>query len=424
MARRWALLFALFYGPLALQGAYNAYEALYKGRGYPFSTPMFNPAERGGDFMPLYMHGLLFRRGGNPYTEKALYECGVPDLLADLPADVVHIRVPQIYFPLANALGWVLSFLPAHAALAVYIVFVFLGGAGALVCQALWFLPAERRAGFLAFSLPTLFCSYPFLFMLDRGNWEGFVFLLSWFYLLGYKRKAPWSWVFLSLAALIKPQAVLLGALPVLDRDWRHAAKAGVLSAVLGTILLAVLPGPVTETVRGMRSAVDWFFKAHLWPKYTVRFNHTIFGMVKGALFQLHGQELRHRFWEKLSHVLEAGLLTSGLSSLWRKRNGLSFERKALVPIVLLLSVPAISFDYTLVHLFPVFFLLVGAMRITENPIDGEDLLPLFCLILAPKQIFLGRVFPYTPSYLVNGLALPALMFRALRPGPAPQETP
>lgn len=417
--RRVVFLLALFYVPLVCQAYYNILMSTYFGKGYPKNTSLFRPEARFGDFTPLYLHGALFLRGGNPYTDENLHRVEVPPRLNDLPDAVKHVPIPQVYFPLANPLAAVFALLPYKAAFVVYLCIVIFGGIGALILQARWFIARHDRGLFLAMAVPFFLLCYPMIFMLDRGNWEGFVALLVWYYLLSYKKKAPLAWVLLGVVSVIKPQTALLGFLPLLDRDWRQGGKTVLLGAALGAVSLAVLPGPFWESLLGVPSAINWFYHTHLWEEYTIRFCHTLFGFMKGLSFQIGGPNVIASF-KPLSSFLSIAVMGAVLSALWRAGASVSLERRALALVVMLVTLPHLSFDYTLVELLPVFFLILG------NWLRGGEegdfaLLLLVCLILAPKQFGVGtHLFPYGPAYLINTPLLLALLYFSVKRVPAP----
>jgi len=267
---------------------------------------------------------------------------------------------------------------------------------------------------FLAAVAPIVFLSYPFIFMLDRGNMEGLLLVASWFFLLLYKEKKPLAWLILAVAANIKPQMAALGILPLLAQDYRFLAKTagGGLLIFLGSLM--ILPGPLQASWLGMKAGVGWSL-AHLADRETIenelRFTHTLFSLIAaGACHIGHKEWLLPLVKPVKALSLMAGLSALGIS--WRRRQDTPFEFQALVAVGIMLFLPPFSADYTLVHLLPILCLLIGKALTTEPEATRRQKIAicLILLVLAPKQFFIGTTsFPYGLSF-INGLALAGLL--------------
>jgi hypothetical protein len=131
-------------------------------------------------------------------------------------------------------------------------------------------------------------CSYPFLFLIDRGNVEG----VMWIFVCGgivlFMRGRFWpSAACLAAAACIKPFPLLLFALFVPRRKYYQiaAAVAGVLAVNL--IALDALGPTVLRAYRGLTQGSELFFDHDvlIWWGNLIGFDHSLFSCVKQFAF-------------------------------------------------------------------------------------------------------------------------------------------
>lgn len=407
VSRRLAAVVFLFLALTLAQALYCLARSSYRQEGYPHNTPLFDPAQRLNDFFTEYPHGVLTLRGGNPYTDPDLFEHRVPAVLSDLPAKARRISVPQAYFPFAGIVLAGFASFSLAAAVRLFLCLVILGSIGLLVYQA----AKEEQLGdgrlFLSFAVPLLLFSHPFLFMLDRGNLEGVVLLCTWAYLLLSKHRPDRAWPLLGIAMMIKPQAAALGLLPLLRRDHASLLKSALFAFFLGTLSLAALPGSFSDSVIGLQRGMDWALRDHMILHDRIRFNHTFFNLLKGLNLQFSAG-LPAAAIAAASSLLSGGLGVWAVARLWSRRAHLPFEHMALGAVFIMITLPPVSFDYTLVQLLPIYFMLIAGMMGSRVP-DARclPLLLVLTLVLAPKEMFIESAWlPYGPGYIVNPLLL------------------
>ena len=263
-------------------------------------------------------------------------------------------------------------------------------------------IPSDRFA-FLASTITLFSLSHPFLFMLDRGNWEGLLLPLCWFYVLLYKNKNKFSWIFLGVAVCIKPQTALLGVLPILQEDYVSPIKAILLSIMILSITLFLIPGPIIASLISLKAGIC-FWSMHS----SIRFNHTLSNIFPLLIRTHYSTPLG--FFSFLIGIL-------ALLSLWKSRKKLNYTHQALALITMMITLVPISYDYTLIELFPIVALFIAdALR---SPEEGDRLAPMLlvlCLILSPKEEFIGisPQLPFGIGYIANAVLLLILLCLAL----------
>ena len=308
--------------------------------GYPFSTQLYKPTER---FTDLTFMGDTVRnlsRGG---------------------ADVVR-HGPIFNYP-APAL-WVDAFfilLFPHPARAIT-AFTFGAGLIALVVLRI----ALRGSGLSGWwtTLPLLvagLCSYPFAFLLDRGNIEGVVWFFTFLGLIFFIRKQHLaSALFFAAAICIKPFPAFFVFLFLNRRRYWEIAAAAV--AVCGAVLVALKAiGPTLAAAYGaVQGGVHRYLVEYVaaFNDSEINFDHSWFSWVKDAVRLLLGWPPGFPQFNALHHDLAiAYIVWVPVSTMIVLGCVIRFRRKPLLNqlfaiVLLMLLVPPVSYDYTLITLY------------------------------------------------------------------------
>lgn len=196
------LLLSLFVGLSQL-------EQIVTGR----TVPMVNACDDVSvDYREVYLASLYLRIGWNPY-EVTRY------VYPPLPA---HMNVPVTYLPYDA----VKHLVPLAVLFSVLV---------ALLLLHRIFAPPNLRDDvvFALVTLGTLSLSYPFRFLFDRGNLDGFVMLLSALGLYWLTRAGLFGGLMLGLAAALKVYPILLGLTLAARRRWKPLVSMAALLFLL-----------------------------------------------------------------------------------------------------------------------------------------------------------------------------------------------
>lgn len=220
---------------------------------------------------------------------------------------------------------------------------------------AAFFTRALLRRGVslvLALALSVTCCvSYPFMFLIQRGNIEIALWIISSFGILAYMRKQPYVAAILwGMAAAIKIYPIFLLGI-FLGRRRREIGPllAGIASALLTTLACLAYVGPsVGLAFRGFLGGVQGFQGAYA---ETVRsssmgYDHSLF-----SPFKLFAVSIGHLAgpWLHPYYVIAGTVAT--LLFLLRVRK-LPFANRLTFLTVAFVLLPPVSYEYTLVHLY------------------------------------------------------------------------
>ena len=255
--------------------------------------------------------------------------------------------------------------------------------------------------------------SYPLGFLVDRGNIEGSVFILITCGIIAYVRGYYLaSAILLGLAASGKVVPAIFLALFLLDG--RYKALAVSIMTMCGATLLALLCmheplGSLVPQILGHMNEAKFEVGNGILP---TRFDHSIFGMLRGLLSLIFHKDRATHLLGRLSPFYTVAILASTALILYFLRR-VSITNRVLVLTVLMLSFPQISQDYKLIHLYiPFGMILLGVMhKGWASSAEGATLL-ILGVIFSPKAYQVGD---YGLGSWINGSLLVALIIIGLR---------
>jgi hypothetical protein len=235
--------------------------------------------------------------------------------------------------------------------------------------------------------------AYPVAFAVDRGNLEMLVFVIVfWGVYLYAKGSLRWSLALFGLAAAMKYYPAILLLLPVIDRRYR-AAILGAIVAVAATLAATIALGFMTPGISPFGIArYAWFTLTGVHGGYTtwgfegINHRHSIWSVLHLLWIRLFGSDPSRMV--SLAYLLLGALVVAGIvvwlflaagpggarTPLWRK---------AGILVVLMILMPPLAADYTLLYVFIPLALLFGAPRI---PAGGRIAAVLLALCLVPTD--------------------------------------
>lgn len=358
---------------------------------YPFNTFLYKPAQFFNDFTAI----IPKLNGFAPYSPPAVW---------------------QNYFPLAYLI--LTPFLYFKNLILAYFVFlsVFLGFFGYWSKK---FLKLENLSGmdnFQIFFIMT-FLSYPFLLIVDRGNFDMAIFILFAFFVFAFQeKKYQKAAIFLGIINAMKPFSLLFLILFLFEKKYREFFLS------IGTSFLLVIggfmlfKGNIFNQISVMLQSFIWAEKMYILQNNVnlhLSITSSLFGSLRELLFKypmfipsnLISNETLLNIYKPLSLFLTA--MTVFLT--WREK---VFWKKITLLVCYMLVVPHFVIDYKLIFLFVPLWLFINAEEKTKF-----DLLyiVLFGLLLIPKR-FIVLFFPQgiqfiEVSVLFNPFIMLFLMF-------------
>lgn len=336
----------------------------YEGRPYPMSTFLFAPSDRFDSAAP----GLGSHIFGDLYGTWRHTKDASPYLAPT-------VFYPSNYLPATHLLLKPLSWLDYRVAAGLFLI-----GCSAAVIALFWRrIQVDDRVTRSLLTLVLGCLTYPVLFALDRGNIDLLVFFALWA-MLELILRGRWTGaaVALSVAASMKGVPVLFLVVFVQARQWRAIAVTVGTGAVLTLIALAVMEGGVIDNLVALKSSIGEFDTRSTEGTNGLQHVSTVAGLL-GVVEHYFG-------WAAgladASPIIGGALLCMVLVAtlllpleLW--------ERVILVSVVVIV-VPAVSYDYRLTLLLLPILLVLSDREVPRLPITVVILLG---LLLVPKGL-------------------------------------
>jgi len=372
----------------------------YLKLGYPFNTFLYRPEVSFRDFV--YPYNIA----ADPYSDVVdkTVSGGNTWILPDIITGDLWVKNSNgpLYFPFSYWIAYPFHVLPYGTAILAFWI------ASLLIFVPVCIKQIRRSAG-LGRALLVCVLSYPFLYMMDRSNFEIFIFLFVYLFFLWYDRH-PWlSAGALACATAMKLLPIGYVVLYLKDRKYKQALFTGGLACLLNLAGYAFYPGGLVTNIRAhlFNLRISSLFYGSI--GRDVAFNSSLASGVK-FLFMA--------FWPRpdleAASSAAAGVLcwlvplVAGLAAIYF----LLFEKErwkqAVLVTSLILLLPASSADYRLLLFYVPFFLWLEAPA--PSRLDGVYAL-LFAGLFIPKSYFHLSILPeISISALVNPLLMLGLI--------------
>ncbi len=325
--------------------------------------------------------------------------------------------ISSFAYPPAAALVYFLFYKVTPHPKYLYVAFSLLWGAFACVGSWLFctrLLNSARRGSLLAASF--LLFSFPFLFMVQRGNIEIVAWAVITMGLLAYLEGGLYAAaILLGVAASIKIYPVLLLGIFLSRRKDFGPAAAG-LATFAGVTLFALwFTGPsIKYAAHGYLSGVAGFqdvYAEHI-RAAEIGFDHSLFSVLKLIAID-HGIDpavLTRPYY------LVTGLVAT--VAFFLRANKLPFVNRLAFLVAGMILLPPVSYEYTLVHLFLLVPLLLaillrfsGVEEAGQAKIAMGALACILCLLLpvdlyGTEHAFFAGQIQVLPLLLLMGLAV------------------
>jgi hypothetical protein len=288
-----------------------------------------------------------------------------------------------------------------------------LAAAATLAAAAIAWTLLRRTSAAGLFPL-LIFFSFPLVFLIQRANIEIVLWLLIACGLMAHRRGlAVIAAILIGLAAAIKLYPILLLGLFLNRRESLRAFFAGLATTIGGLLAACVYTGPTLLTAaRGFTTGVDRF-QDHYVEKVSsteVIFDHSLFSPLK---YHAYSHHISPAGWTMLYYLL-AGTLA--LLLFLRVRTLPPLNRVVFLTVAMI-SLPPVSFTYTLVHLYiPILFLIAGfsASRTAPQVTALATLALLLFLMLPIVSLNVIRSTPTGP--IQSWVLLSILLLSAVQP--------
>jgi hypothetical protein len=263
-----------------------------------------------------------------------------------------------------------------------------------------------------AFVSTVFFCSYPVLFVLERGNIETYVWILVALAICAYAGNRWWlAAALIGIAGSMKIYPLIFLGLLLAQRKYWQTVFAFLVAAASNLLSLWILGPTIPIAYRSIAKGLHTFgsgWVAVLRPK-EVGFDHSLFTPLKRVEWHFY-----HHTWAAyyLAVVAIAGTILYFL-----RIQSMPRINQVLALTVAMVLLPPISGDYTLLHLYIPWAML--ALYAVAQPCGARGVRGLgvcfgcFALLLTPQSYLILHGVRFPGQF--KALVLLALFLAALR---------
>lgn len=264
-----------------------------------------------------------------------------------------------------------------------------------------------RRRDAAKLFLPLLLFAFPLIFLIQRANIEIVLWIIVVLGLLAYRRGLGIvAAILFGIAAAIKLYPILLLGLFLKRRQDLPAFLIGIVASVLAMAAAIAYAGPTFAiAARGFFIGVDRFQDHYVdtVSKVEVGFDHSFFSPLKYWAYTGH---VSPAAWRETYYLL-AGTLAL---LLFLRVRTLPFLNRVVFLVTAMVSLPPVSFTYTLVHLYLPLLLLLGAVATFRKRPPATAIFALALLLFLMLPVMSLSVLQPLPTGPMQSCALLALL--------------
>jgi hypothetical protein len=371
-------------GGFTIATVFHIIMSSYFKVGYPYNTFLFIPSERFGDFA----NSINALKDLNPYLRDLRNSTSIG-------ADICN------YFPLAVVMEYPFTLIPLRYSFMVFMsafIIFFAFYADKHIYNTGWRLITRKQpchfigqtesvsTRYLHTIILTFF-AYPFLFALDRANFEVFLFFFLALFIIFFKQeKFLVSSLLLAIPIGMKLFPAVFLVLFANKKGFKYILSTVFFVLIFNMFSLLLFPGAMLANLKGMMFMQNIYMKMYVIGNDGLAYGHSLFGVMKTIMYTL-GYSHDAMFAGKT--ILNAYLMVAFLvftllaayiffieTTLWKKIVLLVFSMNLF---------PYVSADYKLMYLFIPLFQFIQDEEVGRY---DSAYLVLFGLLLIPKQYY------------------------------------
>ena len=349
-------LFILIIG-FGLSVYYHYILYAYAGLGYPWNTFLFLPTDHFNDFYNVVIKGTV---------------------------------QTNIYFPLANlVIAPFQMFRSPVLAMIIYMLIIFIP----MLYYNYINLKSDKWPDTLMNTFVFTFLSYPLLFLIDRANFESFVYLSLCIFIVFYKNgKTVLSTIPLAFAISMKLFPAVFIILFIADKKYKEFFYTLGLIFIFSFLALLILHGSLLENLAALFGNQQKYTQNYALGFDGFDYGITLFGVLKGVLVMFNLSRFIQSVF--LLYTLSA-FLCFLLFSLYIIFIEKEFWKRVALLVIAMCIFPHVSGGYKLIHLMiPIYLFLNKSLEnrtLSFNIFSFRIRLELlytilFALLLIPKN--------------------------------------
>jgi hypothetical protein len=318
---------------------------------------------------PFAVNSLFFRGGDDAFRDLLNFD----PVTERMRAEAGYL---PICYPAPMMCGYVLFARVFPRPLNAYLAFLVISAVSGAACL-IWALSDSRanRLRLAAVVVISLVLSYPLLFVLERANLEGIVWTVTALGLAAFvARHHKTAGVLFALAASMKIYPGVLVLLLVARKRYKEAVISMVAGVIFTVIALRVLGPSIPAEFEEVRAGLEHLSVSHIMPYLPteIRYDHSLFSVVKQLLHVRYGRDTAALNSAIRAAALPYSLLViSGFVALyWFRVRKLPILNQVIALVILSITLPYMSLEYTLSHVYTAWalFVLFVASEVTSRP--------------------------------------------------------
>ncbi len=315
---------------------------------YPRNTVFFLPEVRFSDFTDL---------------SERVFHMSEPHVLSRTDIKAIHPFVGPYPYPAPSFYVFVffVRLFPLHS-LRAYLIFTVLSFLFATCFFSLRVSRSTHRKLPQVAIWSTLLLGFPLQFLIDRGNIEGVIWLLILMGLVAFTRnRMVISAIVWGLAASMKVFPGLLFVLILARRKFGTFAVGIAATVAFSLLALAGIGPTVHQAARESSRSAAFLKNSYIIPDDTAGFDHALFQAVKHVIYIAEAFD-KHRTAPLIISTLPANRIALRIYNIviplgalllyWFRLRHLPLLNQFIAYVVLCVSLPYVSGDYTLVHMY------------------------------------------------------------------------
>ena len=350
---------------------------------YHYSTFLFRSDDRFNDFF----NAIRYTHGFSPFTD----------------------LVEPFYFPFAYLVTYIFSLIkPAFLSHRIYLL-IFSATVFWWNYSSVKKLEALDR---LKYAFILSFMIYPFLFSIDRSNFECILFIFLCFFIYFYiKGNMLLSILFLSFATAMKLYPALFILIYISDKKYREAFYLILLTFALSFFALKMMTTEFQHNIRSGLNGLQSLYLIYGIKDAGLRFGESLFGMGKVFLYTFFNKEflgntfLIAKYYKiyLIFTMINLAVITLYITFIEKE-----LWRKVTIIVLAIIVFPYQSGAYKLIHLLIPLALYLGYSKGTSK---NYGYLILFGILMIPKDYY---HFAWNPDISISAVIDPLIMYTML----------
>ncbi len=286
----------------------------------------------------------------------------------------------------------------------------------ALAVAGLLYRARQNRLLLASAALLSIAAGYPFLFLIERANMEGTIFALCGLALAAFfLRRYFLSGSLIAVAAAMKVFPAILFLLLVARKRYWELALSVILIVPIEIVSLWIIGPSISAAYTSVQTGVGNLGRHYFLAYYpgVIGYDHSLFALLKQVMHLKLREAALDSAILTVSPWYTVAICTGFLALYWFRIRKLPIFNQAMVLPILGITLPYISFEYTLTSIFLVWTLFV--FYLSHEVAEGKQklsfqttlwLLGLMAFLFTPSQYLRGSSQIYGGFFQALALSL------------------